>query len=464
MNLKDSTRHFEKFFQDPLLQELIDLNTKSTNFLEIINPRETQHTDLLAWALNPREGHGQGDLVLKDFLIAIHIAATASEPGDRILGKGLTKDFVRTWTPRRIATTNFGSAVFFREFNVGSKKRLPLDLMVVDPDNKFVIVVENKAGTKLTELQLKKYLTAVKDTALRGSAFSGYQLAFVALDRDFEDDLDDDDNRPTLTEAPDKRWVLMNYEWLKNAAHRTVRALARGDSRATLLNVYSGRMSGQDSGAETSAIAIALAGRHPQCIDYLLKCRVEVSAPSNWTEGSLDPGSIEGQLTRFVTQRQSVINHITSVVPIDVFDDSLSKGVNLLSGEDQDWESGRTNYYYNLDPDENIPHIGDRWPLSLRVEHVNRNDTKGDPLFSITCRWRPKFIGADPKNKANIAGKFAGIVEEIARSKGAEKGIVKKVATKLPMDDALKEATIFARKVLNLTVNDMLLVNSESKR
>lgn len=462
MKLKKGTRNFEaffqKFFQDPLLQELIDLNTKSTNFLEIIDPRETQHTDLLAWALNPREGHGQGDLVLKDFLIAIHMAATTSKPGDRIFGKGLTKGFVETWTPSRIATSSFGSTVFYREFNVGSGKPLLLDLMVVDPDNKFVIVVENKAGARLTEPQLKEYLTAVKNTALKGSAFTDYALAFVALDRDFEDDWDDDDNRPELTEAPDNRWVLMNYEWLANAANRTDRALAKGDSRATLLNVYSGKMSGQASGTDTPDIAVALAGRHPQCIEYLRKCRVDLSTPSNWSSGSLDPSSIEGQLTRFVTQRRSVIDHITSVLPIDVFNHELLKSVNLLTEEQS--VSGRSNYYYSLDPNENIPHR-DRWPLSLHVEHVNLKNMNSDPLFSVTCRWRPKFIEGDQKDRGVIARKFEGIVEEIARSRSAEKGLAKKVATTLAMADALKEATSFARMVLNLTVNGMLPVNTK---
>src|SRR3989337_985599 len=101
-NLENSCNNL---FSDPHLNELVEINKSSGDLLDLLSPRENQHSDILAWCFNSREGHDQGDTVLKDFLVAIFNASKNYEPGDRLEGKGRTRDFVRYWTPGRIAAS-----------------------------------------------------------------------------------------------------------------------------------------------------------------------------------------------------------------------------------------------------------------------------------------------------------------------------------------------------------------------
>ncbi|WZB71970.1 PD-(D/E)XK nuclease family protein [Achromobacter xylosoxidans] len=54
--------------------DLIERVKISDDFLDVVSLTETQHSDMLAWCLHPNEGHGQGDAVIKDFLIAAYDA------------------------------------------------------------------------------------------------------------------------------------------------------------------------------------------------------------------------------------------------------------------------------------------------------------------------------------------------------------------------------------------------------
>lgn len=61
-----------EFLGDPLLVELQERARIADDVLDIINLTETQHSSILVWCLTPGEGHGQGDAVLKDLLLAVH--------------------------------------------------------------------------------------------------------------------------------------------------------------------------------------------------------------------------------------------------------------------------------------------------------------------------------------------------------------------------------------------------------
>ena len=75
------------FFSDSKLVELIEITKSSSDVLDLLKPRENQHSDVLAWCFNSKEGHGQGDAILKDFLTAVYISSTDKIPGDRISGR-----------------------------------------------------------------------------------------------------------------------------------------------------------------------------------------------------------------------------------------------------------------------------------------------------------------------------------------------------------------------------------------
>ena len=127
------------FLRDPQLLELIELNKISNNIFDIIKLGENQNSSMLAWCMNPNEGHAQGDALIRDFLESAYAAS-----------EGCTYDnkkFFAEWTPGRIRTTSFGAAFVTRELSIkvddGSANGR-LDLFLVDPQNKILITIETR--------------------------------------------------------------------------------------------------------------------------------------------------------------------------------------------------------------------------------------------------------------------------------------------------------------------------------
>ncbi|WP_164442389.1 PD-(D/E)XK nuclease family protein, partial [Pseudomonas viridiflava] len=88
-----------------------------------------------------REGHGQGDQIVRDLLLGA--AKICSEHYD-LDGRGTTARFLASWPPSRIRTASFGSVFVARELGMRADERV--DLFVIDPVNEFVMLIENKAG------------------------------------------------------------------------------------------------------------------------------------------------------------------------------------------------------------------------------------------------------------------------------------------------------------------------------
>ncbi|HEJ3597826.1 TPA: PD-(D/E)XK nuclease family protein, partial [Pseudomonas aeruginosa] len=52
------------FLRDPKLLELIELNKTVDNVFEVTTLLENQNSEVLAWCMNPNEGHSQGDGII----------------------------------------------------------------------------------------------------------------------------------------------------------------------------------------------------------------------------------------------------------------------------------------------------------------------------------------------------------------------------------------------------------------
>ena len=192
------------FIRDPKLLELIETNKTTDDVFDVITLTENQNSEVLAWCMSPNEGHAQGDAVIKDFLEAAYAAS-----------EGCTwdnKKFFAKWTPGRIRTTSFGAAFVTREFNIkvndgaGNGR---LDLFLVDPQNKFLITIENKVKSSLNASQLEKYVQAVKSTLASRKIFSEYDLAFIVIDKELESYSEEH------IETLGTRWSLLDYQWLE---------------------------------------------------------------------------------------------------------------------------------------------------------------------------------------------------------------------------------------------------------
>lgn len=278
----------DKFMADPDLAHMLEQAKVSDDIFDVVDLRENQHSDMLAWCLNPNEGHGQGDAVIKDFLLAAWEASGEA--------KFANKPFFEEWRPATIRTASFGAAFLTRELGVdlgGDSRRGRLDLFLVDPVNKIVITIENKAGRKLSEQQLTEYWGAVREQVSRRRAFDGYQFAFIVVDREANDSTD--------LGAVGSKWIFLDYSWLKMSAARAQHHIARSNNAARLLMAYCQRQT-DDWQSENERRLIDRAGtlavRHTRVIDKLRSLRR--GQITSWTPSLVN--STDGVLLRFYHQ------------------------------------------------------------------------------------------------------------------------------------------------------------------
>lgn len=215
---------FQKFVSDPRLGEAIESLKRSNDIFDIIRPTENQHSEILKWLFNPREGHGQGDTILKDFLTAAYWEGKECAYSN--------KTFFEHWTPSRIASTGFHSLFLIREYRLKSGKRL--DLLMVDAHNEIFIVVENKHGASFGEAQLEEYYSEVAAELRRRPAFASFKTAYIALDRNFVKHEGDVDGNDKLS----NRWAHVDYKWLEQGAKRAEMQMRRGNQSASLVVAY----------------------------------------------------------------------------------------------------------------------------------------------------------------------------------------------------------------------------------
>lgn len=361
--------------------ELVERRRSMADVFDIISIHETQHSDMLAWLFDSRQGHGQSDAIFRDFLLSIHASGSRESPGDRITGKGLTRDFIVGWTPARVMTTSFSSAMFFREYRLPGAdggRECQLDLLVIDPDNKFIIAIENKAGARFTSNQLGRYVAALQKWRQGRAAFSCFQMAFVALDRNHDDD-------PDVDEC-DGRWALLSYSWLERAARRAELAEQRGNRDASIVLSYCRKqLEAEGPGSrEISRLARSLAIRHTVAVGSIRAAKEKFLNPANWTAAKLDPKKEDGQVIRFLLQNRAACDQLLKLTQIEMLHGAVVEASqdNELDSDDRS-SMGRKRVGYC--PRHSVPSVNDYWPFFVRAA----TEATG---FVVRTIWRPKLV------------------------------------------------------------------------
>ena len=286
------------FLANPKLVTLMERVKISDDFLDVIELGENQHSTMLAWCLNPNEGHAQGDAVLKDFLMAAYQAGRATN-------RFANKTFFETWTPARIRTASFGSAFVTREFGLqldddaGSSR---LDLFIVDRENRIVITIENKVKAKLGEEQLSAYYERVSDKIARRAVFQDFLFLYVVVDRKLATYTDD------KLSGLGNKWALLDYNWLQPAAERARLHIERNNEAAQMLMAYCQKQTGWESPNErkVSELAGELVTQHEEVVHHVMEARrIKLT---DWKPGSFTGAS--GELLVFVKQHAKLCEQL----------------------------------------------------------------------------------------------------------------------------------------------------------
>ncbi|UPL08073.1 hypothetical protein PisoF_03778 [Pseudomonas sp. IsoF] len=359
------------FLSDPKLLELIELNKTADNVFDVVSLNENQNSSVLAWCMNPNEGHAQGDSVIKDFLEA------AFEASDNC--KFDNKKFFEKWTLGRIRTTSFGAAFVTREFKVkindGSSNGR-LDLFLVDPRNKILIAIENKVKATLDAGQLERYVKSVKTELATRRVFSDYDLAFVVIDKDLES------YSETHLLSLGNRWCLLDYQWLEPSANRARHSLNRGNQSAQLLATYCQSVTNWESPASKaqSDLLADIALSYPVVIESMRDLK---RIPMETWEPSTLQGTL-GELMIFFSQHRPVCEKLIKIRGVTSLAQKLAKAVPSLAAEfiqeGSYWVALTSSKIEKFQRDES-------WPIYLDVYRVARASTPSAPKFTIKLVW-----------------------------------------------------------------------------
>lgn len=360
---------FQEFVSDPRLRKVTEAMKRSNDIFNIIDPNENQHSDILKWLFDPREGHGQGDAILKDFLTAAY-----GNSYDNVLSN---KEFFAEWTPSRIARTGFHSMISIREYCLPSKRRL--DLLMIDTVNKILVVVENKYGAKLGETQLAGYYEEV--STLRGRpAFNGYKTAFVVLDRHYGGAKDENENRT----APRNRWAFIDYQWLEAGADRAELQLRRGNQSAGLVIAYCQKQTDYVPPEEKEFDDILA----DVARDYRPVLKALADAQSHEI-GELTKGNLSGhigELWIFANHHPDLVERLRSKAELSHIESRLRSNLphrklDMDYGKNSFWLFNENWYCFS---DDNAK----SWPICVHGWEMRRV-ARGEGKFAVGIQFRP---------------------------------------------------------------------------
>lgn len=375
--MKSTALDFSAFLSDERLGQMVERLKTGDDLLKIVTLLENQHSDLLSWMFDAREGHGQGDEILRDLLLAA--ANALNDDGAHLNKSSRTYKFFAAWSIPRIRASSFSSAFSVREVSLSPSARP--DLLLVDPQNKFVLVIENKAGAKLGKDQLDKYRVA---TAFLDKHWmlKGYDRAFIALNRELYSTAD-------AKKQPSPQWLTMSYDWLTHAAKRASMHVKRGNQAASLVVSYCQQQTVWESEEEAALSALA----SELVIDYESEVHFLAGLGSKLVKSWLDTPLVTGtdaHLWTFALQNRGVVNTLVEMrdlLPIQV---QLRSRLSKLGEHDVEW----TRKYLSVIPNgvrKFVPNIEDKWPIYLQV-HLQPTEASGANMFSVSLRFLPKHL------------------------------------------------------------------------
>ncbi|MEQ9772978.1 MULTISPECIES: PD-(D/E)XK nuclease family protein [Pectobacterium] len=370
MEEDDIDKAVERLFADEDLVTLCELQRTGDEVLDVISLSENQHSDILGWLLDPREGHTQGDQILQDLLIAASQKVTDGESG--LDGRCTTAKFFSEWPPSRIRTSNFGSAFCARE--LGMKKEERVDLFVIDPQNKFILLIENKSRAAHSKKQLQGYRESFADMVQGNSHLRQYDCVYIALDRDF--DGEDCAERP-CSDA----WLHLGYDWLKISANRALLHVERGNSAAKLVVSYCNRQTDWESPQTKRCIelASALHQKYPEAMLQLLKSpagRIE----KIWLKTKHPPNALI-----FALQNKSVLSILRETKGMASVKMELIRRVQSIPLSNID----HARAWLAICPVGWEQFSGERWPLYMLIRVSEHNQSK----FSLKLVWNSDRVG-----------------------------------------------------------------------
>lgn len=179
-------RQIDAFFGDGNVQKLLNLS-RETRALRVCFPREVPLSHFLAWIFDPTQGHGLQDMPLRRLLTA------AGRNQDGLTLPVRTQRFLGAAS---LSTNSFMGALIEKEVQLGPGSGR-LDILILDPAQKLLIAIENKAGARTSNGQLDRYASAL------AKQYPNWMRVHIFMDM--------------YANTPDDKalqWIPLDYQWL----------------------------------------------------------------------------------------------------------------------------------------------------------------------------------------------------------------------------------------------------------
>ena len=278
--------HANALYGDPEVHQLLALGARN-RALDICTPREINVSRLIAWLIDPNEGHGLGDKALRSLL---------AEAGRAEHAENLHISTRRFLSPAKVHNLALTSLIVKTELNVlvkrsqargkatvqSENKRDLLDIVAIDPGLSLCVAIENKFGARESKGQLQRYLEGLAEL------FPSYTRIHIFLDQ--------------REEAPKhEEWLAVSYGWLTEflRAQEQNPSVAQ-EAKRVLAEFREAAQEHDDEAANASLqsrLVTAVAARHQGAIDAMWEvCERERQELFLQQLADLsDDGSLEGQ-------------------------------------------------------------------------------------------------------------------------------------------------------------------------
>lgn len=254
---------------------------------------EIRHSNFLAWLLNPNGSHGLGDVVVKRFLqrALMHL-------GDE-----------RPLTPVDLDLMDLSDMEVRREW-------ADIDVLLISPENKLVVVIENKIDAAEGKGQLEKYKARIaRDFPALGTGEQWRQLLlFLTIDGDL---------------PSDAAYIPISYLQiveLLDAVVRNREAAIASDVKMTVRHYVQMLRRQHMEDSELIRLARTVYAKHKTALDFIFENR-----PDHWSDAR--DLIISGLKTLPVVLEFSTLTYIRFYPKAwQPWNDGLSQGTGWKSG------------------------------------------------------------------------------------------------------------------------------------
>ena len=416
--------HANALYGDPEVQQLLALGSRS-QALAICTPREINVSRLLAWLLDPTEGHGLGHKALRSLLVQAGRAENAVN---------LSISDQRFLSPARVHNLALSSLIVKTELDVAGApskatknsrtKRDVLDVAAIDPVMKVCVAVENKYGARESKTQLQRYHSGL------AKLFPGYVCIHVFLDH-------------SEATPSHPQWLGVGYGWLSEFLREQEQDTAVSEQVRRVLTEFRQAVQQEDEESATvtleSRLITSVAARHRDALLAMWEVAVVQQTRKELflqrlTRLSQD-GSMEGQarlsLFQLYHRRPEIWRQCKEQASFAPFYAALLK---QFADLEDDVKS--VNAYYSLQQWSRFidPKYADEYafPVGVRVHKLDKN-------YRVTAYVSLAHVRPDKRVQ------LVQVAEELRKKAGRHRpksnaNRIEVYRSSLPQEKALQEA------------------------